>query len=61
MSRVRGPLRYVTERGFLRGQGWGWWDRLECGHLVSYDGVDHTHRRCPECPPTAVVDQESLW
>jgi hypothetical protein len=46
------PLRVVTYRGPLTGglQG-GWYDRLECGHVVPYNGANVNRRRCPDCPP----------
>lgn len=63
------PLRAVVDRGPLRGPGQGWYDRLECDHEVTFDGVRVQFRRCRQCPPekpktdTAPVsdDQEALW
>jgi len=43
------PLVAVTERGPLKGEGWGWYDRLECGHLVEFDGNRARRRQCREC------------
>lgn len=47
------PLRRVSYRGPLSADIPGnWWDRLECGHQVRYDGANVSRRRCRDCPPT---------
>ena len=43
------PLVAVAERGPLNGEGRGWYDRLECGHLVPFDGNRVSRRQCREC------------
>jgi hypothetical protein len=60
------PLRPIVERGFLQGPGGGWWDRLDCGHMLHYGGSPTSaRRRCHECitdPPgmTPLFDTATL-
>lgn len=53
-------LRAVIARGAINGDHNGWWDRLECGHLVRYDGQDRARRQCRDCTDPE-VQQDRLF
>lgn len=52
-----GPLRDVQSSG-PRQSGYGWEDLLVCGHAVLYEGKGRRQRRCPECRPDDVADEQ---